>query len=174
MLTTTIRIILSAIFAALLSAHASSESAELRVGNLVLSYDAVRWRLERSSVDEAVLEPIGELRKSQDPVRFVKRKGALASTCRAIARDTWAGDLYADPEATPTEFVGRPATRLAVHTRCRNATPVGRITCAEDDGSIYAVMSVNAISDCRADIPVLYPDPAPLDLLLDGLRFTSR
>lgn len=174
MFTTTIRIVLSIIIVALSTARALSEPTVLRMGDLMLSYDPHHWRLARTAADEAVLEPIGELRKTQDPVRFVRRTGNLATTCHAIARDAWTGDLYAAPEATPTDFVGRPAIRLAVHTRCRNATPVGRITCAEAGGSVYAVLSVNAISDCRADMPVLFPDPAPLDVLLEGLRFTSR
>lgn len=169
----TSRAIGTALSAALVLGAAAGVSAggkSLRLGDLALDYDATFWQLTASSADEAVLEPRGDLAGKQDPMRFVKRQGDRDSTCRALAREAWSGELYLPPEAVETDLAGRPALRLTVHTHCRNATPVGRIACMEKDGSVYAVTSVNAITDCRADMPVLFPDPAPLDELLGSLR----
>ncbi len=170
----TVHTIVSALRAAALSgvlaAGGAAANEPLRLGGLALDYDPGSWRLARSTADEAVLEPRGGLEGEQDPVRFVRRPGDVEQVCRALAHETWAGDLYGDPDPTPTDLAGHPALRLAVHTRCRNATPVGHIACVEAGGTVYAVMTVNAIVSCRADIPVLFPDPAPLDELLRSLR----
>jgi hypothetical protein len=148
----------------------AGEVETLRLGDLTLDYDKAQWRLVLSSAAEAVLEPSGALVGQQDPVRLVQRRGARDVTCGALAAEAWPGDHYAEPEATETDLAGRPALRLAVRTRCRNATPVGRIACIEKDGSVYAVMVVNAITGCRSVMSVLVPDPAPLDELIGTLR----
>lgn len=136
---------------------AAAEQQVARVGDMTIRTDAARWSATSHSPDELLLSPTSSIAGKHDAVRIVRRKGEALQDCRALAKSQWSSDIYADQRTEVAQLGGQQAVRITLHTRCRNATPTGVMVCTIHHGSLYAVMSGNAITDCRKFERVVLP-----------------
>ena len=150
---------------------AAAEQHLARIGDLTVRTDPARWSAASHSPDELLLSPTGSISGKHDAVRIVRRKGEALQDCSALAKSQWPGDIYADPRTEVTQLGGQQAVRLTLHTRCRNATPPGVMMCTFHHGSLYAVMSDNAITDCRKFERVVFPQAIYFEELVRATTF---
>ena len=114
------------------------------------------------------LAVIGDSARELDPV-MVDRDPAGIADCGQLARRKLGHQLYDEATQSVTEIAGRPAVRLAAHTRCRNAMPQGVVICVEHRGTAYLLSATRP--GCRSGGRNLFSGIDPLLELADGVRF---
>ena len=159
---------MSCIALVLLTAAAQAEPASVRLGPATIRYDAARFTVT-SSAAGADFSPQPDAKDlSSVKVRVVS--GAEAD-CDTLLLRAFEPNLYAVEymQSFPIAIGGRKGVRYSVHTRCRNATPIGEAACVNSGARAYLLTSVQV--SCRSANPFVGTDA--LKEIARGIAFDA-
>lgn len=147
---------------------AAAEEAIAELGDARVTYDEARWHgVTRPQRIE--FEPIGDAMRRADPVAL--RVLDDGESCHALALAAFSLGVYETDNISraPVTVGGVAGERFEAHTGCRNATPIGVVTCVKYGGSAYLVQSLNAGCGGRN----LFSASHPLDEIAAGISFAA-
>lgn len=145
------------------AADAVASLADARV-----RYDDARWTV-LSSEQAIRFEPRGENARRLDPVEIKVRYGER--DCARLAELAFASGLY-DTRAltgTPVRVGGMAAIRYSARTGCRNATPIGVVSCVLRRDRAYILQAVQSGCGGRN----LFSGIDPVAEIVDGTTFVA-
>lgn len=145
---------------------AGAAEAVARLGEASVRYDDARWQVQAKAASLR-FEPHGAGTQRMDAVTVVLDQADEPCDERAArAFQLGAYDLGSIKTA-PVRIGGIDGVRLAAHTRCRNATPMGVVACVRVKKRIYLVQALQP--GCRGRN--LFSRVDPIAEIADGIRF---
>lgn len=148
----------------------ASELQTLTVGEMELSYDAARWRVDSTREGDITMRPIGVIARQFDPVHVSRAPDSGDGGCLKLARERLSESMYEEPTSIHVPVAGLKAMRLTAHARCRNAMPQGVVVCVRHGDSAYLLSASRP--GCRSGSNNLFSGLDPVGELSGGLRFT--
>lgn len=151
---------------AVAGAGPSGSEAVVSLGDARVRYDNARWTASASATSIR-FEPQGEAMRRHDPVEL--QMVVEVGDCNVLAARSFALGPYDESEITrqATRIGDIDGVRLSAHTRCRNATPRGHVSCVKVNGRAYLLSALQP--DCRGRN--LFSGTDPLGELVDGISF---